>query len=365
MGGCGTHFFVGLFNAVGFKRVFEPILMIQAIMLARKNPAAPCRLFTHIQYTASEAVKVMAKDLSVTPPSNFSSDEQCFECIGTALKNLESERMVIGWQYYFSVSSPMTTPDGEEVVWSLEDRDDAQILLEQAMAYLNIDFRQVAVVRNPIDIYFSLTERYLTDNLKELELFKDRAKNEIGDYFSSISVKSKEVPIPVLTYEEVCRASDSELFPLLSKFHFTTDDIEGLDKSLVHKGALEKWRLYSPSEVKKLAFAFKPYMAPFNYNVNPRSQLTHFLASKIYALRKYYSEFKVINRLTSGDFSVNWAFSHHTRSIPARIWFRLLILFPIRRKNVALYYKTFKDTDHIPTRPYSVIFHEIFGGPMK
>ena len=66
-----------------------------------------------------------------------------------------------------------------------------------------------------------------------------------------------------------------------------------------------------------------------------------------------------------GDFTVNWAFSHHTRSIPARIWFRLLILIPQRRRNVELFYRDFKDTDHIPTRPLSVILREIISGSMK
>jgi len=350
MGGCGSHIFLDLFRNARMARVIEPLVLLQAMVLARKDAAAPCRLDGYSQHTAAQTVVLLSKQLSVTPPAYLMSDEDCFQCFGDAIKNIGSDRMYVVHHYDLSHSNPVIDQNGDETFWTTEDRDATQDMLDRAVAYLGIDMPQAAVVRNPVDIYYSKVER-----------FNNGAMKEIGEFFSMLVEKVQTTSLPVVRYEDVCRAHGDKLEDLLSQLHFTPEDIERLNTSVIHGGNLDKWRLYPPRKVTTLANTFREYMKPFGYQVRPHSRIIHVVRWLSYRLPKYRAEFKIINHLLAGDFSIDNSFSRHSRSIPARIWFRLRLLSPSARRNLRHYYQTYKEMNDIPTRSLRVVMREVLG----
>ena len=361
MGGCGTHLLLELYYSVGFRRAVEPTHLLLAMVLARKEADAPCRLSEHPELTATEAVRHLAAALSVVPPENLSSEQECFRSFGTALACMNEDRLIIGHEYRFSHTNSTTASDGKETVWTVEDRDDAQDMLERATAFLGIDLRQAALLRNPVDIHYSHLKRYYT----RPDSSEITATYTIGEFFSNVIRKAGRGSFPVVRYEDICRARGDDLCRMLAELHFSPEDIARLDTSVVHGGNLEKWRLYPPRDVRTHAKAFGNDMEPFGYTVRPASELSYLIAKPFYALRKYRSEFRIINRILAGDFSVDAAFSRHKRSIPARIYFRLSILFPAKRKNIETFYRGRKNTPQIPTRRLREIFRQLLTGGLK
>lgn len=361
MSGCGTHLVLDLYDSVGIKRVDAPIRLLQAMALARKDAGAPCRMADYTGLTAAETVNKLSRKLAVAPPTELSSEAACFQCFGNALEAMGWERMVFGHHYYFSHSLTVTSVDGGELAWTLEDRDGVQNLLDHAISSLGIDFRQVSVLRNPVDIYLSQTERF-----KEDRRFDEAGVEKIiGEFFKKVAARTEPASFPVVRYEDLCRAEGDDLSRLLAGLHFSPADVERVNRSLIHGGNLDKWRLYPPNRVSALAGQLRAFMEPFGYEARARNHLLHALNRALHGLRKYQVEFRIINRLMAGDFSVDNAFSRHKRSLPARIWFRFRLLFPNARRNVELFYRTRKDTPAIPARPLSVVLRELLRGGAK
>ena len=202
MSGCGTHLVLDLYDSVGIKRVDGPIFLLQAMALARKDAGAPCQVGDITGPTAAEAVNRWSRELGVTPPAELSSEAACFQCFGNALETMGRERMVFGHHYYFSHSLKVRIADGGERVWTLDDRDGVQNLLQRAVSALGIDFRQVAVLRNPVDIYLSQAERF-----EDIENFRIEGVEEtIGEFFQKIAARPDPESFPVVRYENLCRA---------------------------------------------------------------------------------------------------------------------------------------------------------------
>lgn len=358
MSGCGTHLVLDLFASVGIKRVTEPILLLQAMYLARLDAAAPCRMRDYAHLSAGQAVRELSRHCSVPPPDDVTSDEDCFTCFEAALGKAENEKTVFGHHYFLSHSQTVAAANGETFRWTLEDRNGVQDFLQRAVSALGIEFLHAAVLRNPVDIRLSQNERFKGSNSGETDVV-DR---EIAEFFQSVAERPEPDAFPVVRYEDICKAAEEDLPHLLADLHFTTEEARRADRSLIHGGNTEKWRLYPPAHVSALAGKMKPHMDPFGYQVHPKNRLLHALSKPFQGLRKYRVEFRVINQLMAGDFSVDSAFSRHNRSIPARIWFRFRLLFPKARENVELFYRTRKDTPSIPTRPLSVVLKNLLGG---
>lgn len=287
MGGCGTHLLLELYDSVGIKSVKKSIVLLLAMAIARKDPNAPSRLTECAGMTAAEAVRRLAAMFAVAPPRNLSSDEDCFKCFGHALANFNQERMAIGQDYRFSHSIAIAVPGGKEIAWTVEDRDDAQDMLERAAAFLGVDLRQVALVRNPLDLHYSQAERHYggVDNFARL------VEKDVGEFFSNVIRKADREPFPIVRYEDLCRAQGDKLRCLLADLHFTPEDIARVDTSAFHGGTLDLWRRHAPGDVDRRVEAFRRYTEPFGYAVRPGSQFSDLMAKPLHALRKDHSEF--------------------------------------------------------------------------
>jgi len=352
MGGCGTHLVLEMFERVGVSKLVRPVLLLQAIHLARHAPSAPCPLIGYVEMSARDAVAALCREMAIAPIGDVNSDDAAFDTFAKALAaegaNAGS-RQVIGHHYYFSHTFPVETADGRVVVWTTADRDAAQDLLERASTALGIELRQAALVRNPVDIYLSQQERY-ADQSQRAEI----DPRTIEEFFGHVGAMRTASGLPVVRYEDICAASEPRLRELLRALHFTTEDIAGLDLSVIHLGGIDKWALAPRATIEPLIRRFDAISTAFGYTFPKAGALRR--ARKRW--HSYRSEFRAMNAIFRGDFSADAAFSRHRRSLPARAWFRLMLCIPSRRRNMTRFYRERKNSG-FPARPLFIAIGDV------
>jgi len=354
--GCGTHLVLEMFERVGVPKLVRPVLLLQAILLARRAPDAPCALHKYTGMTSIAAAASLCREIGIPPIDDLASDEAACDAFIHALAAEgfgARSRRVIGHHFYFSHSLPLATPNGESVVWTVADRDATQALLELAAARAGIALRQVALIRNPVDVFLSQAERF-AESRQAIEI----DPKPIEEYFRHVETMHAAKDVPVVRYEDLCTAGGDRARGLLRRLHFAAEDIGRLDLSVIHPGGVDKWRLYSRASVEPLAARFADIMEPHGYaclreQVVPRT-VRH--ARQIW--RRYRSELRVMNAIFTGDFSADAAFSRHRRSALARLWFRLNLNIPSRRRNMVRFYRERKRSQ-FPARPLAVAIADL------
>lgn len=336
MSSCGTHLILDLFEDLGVARLHDQVLLLQAMFLSRASPSAPCRMHNFENQSAWETLTELSDGLGVELPDNLENDHACFDCFKSSVELVGERRFVIGHVYALAHSRKLKTEDGEELIWTVEDRDNFQAFLERAVEHCGYDLRQFAVVRHPVDNFLSQTERKAGRSFD-----KQQMKNEITEFYMLVARLRTDSTIPVVRYEDLCGAPDHELPSILEKFHLSREEIDRLNTNIIHSGSRKKWVLYPTEQVQSITESFE-LPEWFGYDVTPKTGFAGARTRlKIYC-NKYRSEVAAINQILNGDFSADAAFSRHHRSLPAKVWFRLRIMFPGARRNLRLFYETKK-----------------------
>lgn len=341
MSGCGTHLMMGLLEQAGYHLLIDEVKLLQAYILARRDPALPAPI---TYYFGQPVLQVFAALATLTGFPEFDGlpdEDALLAAFAEVLAKSAHDRFAIIHSYSLNVSRTHRLPDGSELHWRLADRDELQALFGRAMARAGCDFRRVAFIRNPVDIYFSHRERQDRDALQEIREFFDLLKTNLANE-----------DLPVIKFEEFCMADRAAQKETLGRLAFDEGEIARLDLSIVQNGEIEKWIGYPSREVRAAGDSLEPRLREFGYSLDTSATLA--LKRIVKRYRKYRSEFSVINRICRGDYSVDGAFSKHRRSLPARLWLRFLIFFPAPARHLATYYRTVKNSDP-PMRSWSAL----------
>jgi hypothetical protein len=345
MGGCGTHLIQEMYERLGTVRLTLSVYLLQAMHLARRAPDQKAAMRDYCEMTAADAVSVIAGQLGIQAPevASLNDDELIFRTFGAALRMEAGERCLVAHHYFFSHAMEIEDANGGTISWSEEDCDGLQDLLERAAAANGADLAHAVMVRNPVDIHFSSVERFGLDVRGSISLFFRRLA-AIGGRFA----------FDVVKYEELCRSTPAGARDQLCRLRFSVQDLDNLDLSVIHGGSTDKWILQPAAEVRSVVASLAPEMAQFGYKCVAPGALRGQAVRLSRLASKYASEFRAINRILAGDYSADAAFSRHRRSLPARIWFRVMLSVPSKRRNLEIYYRTRKGAE-LAARPLSVI----------
>ena len=345
MSGCGTHLMMELLRQAGYQLLIDEIKMLQAYLLARRNPQIPAPIPQYFAQPVEQVFANLAARIGFPEFDGVPDENILIDAFGANLAESDFERFAIIHSYSLSVSRTHSSPDGVALPWLLADRDELQALLNRVMARAGCDFRRVAFIRNPIDIYLSQRERQNRDALKE-----------VREFYDMLRINMASETIPVVKFEEICGANHEQQKELLKSLAFDLDEIDRLDLTVVQNGEVDKWIGYPFREVQDARNFLEICLREYNYSVDISGGPALNKLTKRF--RKYHSEFSVINRICSGDYSVDGAFSRHQRSLPAKLWLRLLILFPSPSRHLENYYRTIKCSE-VSMRPWTVILKSI------
>lgn len=350
MGGCGTHMIQEMFERVGVVRLTRSVYLLQAMYLARRAPDRHVPMRDYFHLTAYDAVATIATELGIATPSiaALKDDQAIFDSFAAALRVEAGERCLVAHHYFFSHPVTVTGADGLELHWTDEDRRGLQDLLERAAATHGMTFQQAAMVRNPVDIHFSHIERFGLD-----------VRETIRAFFQHIDSLRRRSDCSVVRYEDLCTSTGTACRAHLRSLCFSEADLDGLDLSVIHAGGIEKWMLYPVAQVNHVAADLTTEMASFGYRCEFPGAVSG-LSRRLRRLAvKYASEFRAMNSIFRGDFSADAAFSRHRRSLPARIWFRIVLCVPAWRRNMERYYRTRKGAA-LPARPIGMVVSDMF-----
>jgi len=321
-GGCGTHLIQELANAAGYQRLSLDFLLALMAWIIREDD--PKRLIRS-GGLAEESFGQLISDLGINMPR---TENELVENLADYLRDLPHNKVLASNFFNLSHSEEFEVDKSGLFFWTLEERDRLRDLFAQTVSKSGRTFNQISFIRHPFDIYFSLKERGTIIERPQ----------RIREYLDLVEKLDDGDTSRVVRYEDLCsgKANLDEL--LTSIFSFDSNEQRQAACSLIHAGETSKWLMKPGSEIREAASHLGPYATKFNYDTR-KSVLQQTPAYRfVKYLRKTRSEVHIIERLLSGDFSVNSAFSRHQRSVPARLWLRLSLLSPARRATYDRYY---------------------------
>ena len=147
---------------------------------------------------AIDVVKKYYEKFDYKPQGNLldSRNIHCF--FADLLSSFESAHLCVINYFDLVIAREYELSNGSLLKWSLEDRDELFNLFKGALDWAGFEIRQVALIRNPINIYYSQLERFGKDR-DYLEL---GSKQTIFDFFNHIQNIIKENDILITKYEK-------------------------------------------------------------------------------------------------------------------------------------------------------------------
>lgn len=314
MGGCGTHLTLDLLEKAGYSLtdLLAPLINVLALGGGKKEIGLTCDKF------------------GIAAPSALDNEAALFDCLDRAIEALPGDRLA--------------------VVNEFEFQESVLDFIEKAREKIGADIILSAFVRHPVDIFLSRRERS-----------GEELNQQIQQFYSVIFGTRFSAGLGVARYEDLCSGYEDKILETLHQMRFAEDDIEKLDISMIHGGSLAKWRLYPKVEVEALAGEFGTIMEQMNYDCDAPGMLGGIFLRLGQRINNYRAEIQVLNKVASGDFSVDGAYSRHHRSLLGRIWFRIKLMSGKNREAFTEFYRTRKDSE-LPARPIKVLIRNLLTG---
>ena len=100
---------------------------------------------------------------------------------------------------------------------------------------------------------------------------------------------------------------------------------------MIHRGEVYKYKRYPKKKIDVLSMALEPALSAFGYDCKSSGIGERLIAT----WHKVEAEIDVVNRMAEGDYRASGAYNWHKRSVPGRIWLRLVLLNRRKRENIA------------------------------
>ena len=333
-GGCGNHMTWDILSEASCKRTTDRIdSFIQALILARRNPDTPFPLGRYDGLKAIEVVVEHYRMLEIEPGDNPLDRAGTVEWMRKAIHTEQGQRpfLLHGIALIHSIEHKLA--DGSLTHWTIEDRNEAWGVLEELLSLCGYEIRRVGVIRNPIDVYLSRKERYSTYFNSRLTL------RYIHEFMELVEREKRSNGMSVVRYEDLCSGDGSALDTLLKGAGIQPEDAAKVDGSMMHNGEIAKWRRRPSKETEPLAQWFADGMDYFGYEYRKYGPLRRWLGLLPIGLRKLEVEISTINKVIRGDRVSAGAFVRHQRSLPARLYFRIVISLPPSRRKIDRWYE--------------------------
>ena len=331
--GSGSHLLIDLVKQTRVEHVsFRHFLFFQALVMARKDPDAPSIVAEYEGERAADVVMEYYDKVGFSPAGDPLDPETANRYFAKVLEAFGGDRVSFSHCTPLSVSDRTEFDDGRVVEWTLEDRDEALRLLEDALKFAGYVFRQIALLRHPVDMFISTigrSGRGAEDKLRSIDefmAFVDRQRRDRG--------------AAIVRYEDICTNREGVLDGLLEALDCGQEEAAEVNRAIVHKGGLNKWMSYPRKRTEELAKVFTPWIEAFGYPYPRANAARRLIYGAGQRARVWRSEIDTIDRICRGDYSVDGAFSRHHRSYVGRIYFRSKLLVPSHKASVDEYYRT-------------------------
>lgn len=338
IGGCGNHLVKDFLNPLDVSFVPVPLVEFWACLVqARHNPDQATISDWFPGQTAIEAMRSYYARYEMDEISDPLHIESATQCFAKALNELESDRLFTHHLFCFLTSSDaMRTSVGQEIVWPLAYAHEAMSLLENALDDIGWERRYVALVRHPIDIFISNSERFgmHTDSsefLRHILEFSDAVEHYLG--------KTGYI-ITMCQYEEICQRDTAVLRQLLDTIGLHEQPLETTRLDILHKGGLEKYYSGNRKQVIALSKELAHPLRVMGYTMGDLSVVTFLRRRLAEKWRRWLADKANYDKIFSGDFSIAGAIFHHHRSVAIRIYWQLSMLIPNKRKNYTIFYES-------------------------
>ncbi len=332
--GCGNHMLWDILTETSRKRATDRVdSFIQALVLARRNPDAPFPLGRYDGLKAIEVVVEHYRILGMEPGDDPLDQARAAEWMRKAIHTEQGQRpfLLHGTALIHSIEHRLA--DGSLARWTIEDRNEAWSILEELLSFCGYGIRRVGVVRHPIDVYLSRKERYSSHFNGRLAL------RYIHEFFELVEREKISNGMPVARYEDLCSGDEAALETFLKGAGLTPEDAAKVNSSIMHKGEIAKWRRRPSEETEPLAQWFADGMGYFGYEYRKCGPVRRWLGLLPIGLRKLKVEISTINKVIRGDRVSAGAFVRHQRSLPARLYFRIVISYPPSRRKIDRWYE--------------------------
>ena len=331
--GSGSHLLIDLVKQTRVEHVsFRHFLFFQAFILARKDRDARSIVTDYEGERAADVVMKYYDKAGFSPVGDPLDPETVKRYFAKILEAFDGDRVSFSHCTPLSVSDRKEFDDGQVVEWTLEDRDEALRLLEGALEFAGYGFRQIALLRHPVDMFISTIGRSRRSAEEKLR--------SIDEFMAFVDRQRRERGAAIVRYEDICTGREGVIDGLLKALDCGPEEAAAVNQAIVHKGGLNRWMSYPRDRTEELAQKFGPWIEAFDYAYPRASAVRRLLYGGGQRLRIWQSEIETIDRICSGDYSVDGAFSRHHRSYFGRAYFRSKLLVRSHKANVDKYYRT-------------------------
>ena len=326
--GCGNHLLVDLFKHFTYVRFPESALHFwPTYVLAEQDPEIRSPFKPYTGQKSIEAIRSYYEDHQFPYSGDPLDLDLARAFFRTVIDDFPGDKLFVVHCYPFSHSKIYTFEDGEQLAWSLEDRNHAYHLLQRSLEGTDCDVKYIGFVRHPVDIFLSTRERHGIEDHSVL-------KRPIFEFFEVLDQQREKDPneILVLKYEDICSKDQDAFSRLFYYLNFSRQvDVER-ELAFLHPGGIWKHKALPKSERLPLLAEFGRWIDRFDYCVTYSHS---FFERAITQIRMLKNEIYTLNLVFEGNHTAGGAIFRHRWSFLAQNYLDLCwSLFPSFRQNL-------------------------------